>query len=73
MLNKYDSSKLINDMKLLIRASKVVSSENNDNKRQFAEVLVEDIGNRIINDINEMTEGFTQPEIYDGSGRLEEE
>lgn len=72
MLSLYDATKLKNDLKLLIRANKVVAEENNDNKRKFASLLVEDIGNRIINDIDEMTKGFKLPKEYDGSGKLPE-
>jgi len=71
MLNLYDATKLKNDLKLMIRANKVVAEENNDAKRLFAMQLVEDIGNRIMNDIDEMTEGFIQPQEYDGSSKLE--
>lgn len=71
MLNLYDATKLKNDLKLMIRANKVVAEENNDSKRLFAMQLVEDIGNRIMNDIDEMTEGFIQSQEYDGSSKLE--
>lgn len=71
MLNFYDATKLKNDLKILIRFIKVVSDENNDNKREYAQLLAEDVGNRILNDIDEMTEGFIQPNEYDGSGKLE--
>ena len=56
MLNKYDATKLKDDLKILARAIKVVADENNDQKRQFAKLLAEDIGNRLMNDITEMTE-----------------
>jgi len=72
MLNKYDGSKLKNDLKILARAIKVVADENDQVKRQYAKLLAEDIGNRIINDINEMTEEYVNPIEYDGSGNLEE-
>jgi len=70
MLNQYDAGKLKNDLKIMIRAGKVVASENNDSKRVFAFQLVEDIGNRIIKDIDEMTKNYSQPNEYDGSSNL---
>lgn len=72
MLNRYDGSKLKNDLKILARAIKVVADENDQVKRQYAKLLAEDIGNRIINDINEMTEEHVNPIEYNGSSNLEE-
>ena len=72
MLNKYDASKLKNDLKILARAIKVVADENDQTKRQFAKLLAEDIGNRIMNDIDEMTDNIQLTSDYDGSGNLKE-
>jgi hypothetical protein len=72
MLNNYDASKLKNDLKTLARAIKVVADENDQIKRQFAKLLAEDIGNRIMNDIDEMTENIKLPSEYDGSGKLKD-
>jgi hypothetical protein len=70
MLNSYEASKLKNDLKILARAIQVVADENNDGKRQFAKLLAEDIGDRIMNDIDEITEGNIQGTEYQGSGKI---
>jgi hypothetical protein len=70
MLNSYEASKLKNDLKILARAIQVVADENNDGKRQFAKLLAEDIGDRIMNDIDEITEGNIKGKEYEGSGKI---
>lgn len=72
MFNQYDKTKILDDLKILSKAIQVLADENNDGKRQFAKGLAIDIANRLANDIEEMTEGFVQPEEYDGTGTIGE-
>lgn len=55
-LDKYDFEKLTDDLKLVIRSSKIVRDENNKKKRDFAHQLFENIMTRLFRDIKEMHE-----------------
>lgn len=71
MFKKYESTKLLDDIKIISKSVKIAKDENNPENRNFACGVVEDLLNRLWNDIEEMTEGWVQPEEYDGSGKLE--
>lgn len=70
MLNTYDASKLLNDIKLIAKSVKIARDENNPENRVYACGLIEDLLNRLYNDIKEMTENNINNEEYDGSGNL---
>lgn len=72
MFKRYDSQKLLNDIKLIAKSVHIAKDENNPNNRVYACGLIEDLLNRLYNDINEMTEGFIEPNEYDGSKKLGE-
>lgn len=72
MLNKYDSTKLLNDIKLIAKSVKIARDENNQDNRKYACGLIEDLLNRLYNDLKEMTEGNQTSIEYDGSGNLKE-
>ena len=53
-LSKYDYQKLLDGIKLISRAIKVVADEINDKKRQEARLLASDIIDRYFRDIKEI-------------------
>jgi len=53
MLNQKEIENLLDDIKLIAKAVKVMSQENDQLKRQFVLGLVEDLVNRLYNDIEE--------------------
>lgn len=58
MLNQQQVESLLDDIKVIAKAVKVMGQENDQNKRQFAMGLVEDLVNHLYNDICEMKEGI---------------
>jgi hypothetical protein len=56
MLTAKEIERLGDDLKLVAKAVKVMGQENDQVKRQFALGLVEDLFNRLYNDICEMKE-----------------
>jgi len=72
MFKKYDATKLLDDIKIISKIVKISRDENNPENRNFDCSVVEDLLNRLYNDINEMTKGYVEPEEYDGSNNLEE-
>jgi len=56
MLNLKEIEQLGDDIKVIAKAVKVMGQENDQIKRQFAMGLVEDLVNRLYNDICEMKE-----------------
>ena len=73
MLNIYDSTKLLNDIKLIAKSVKIARDENNQDNRRYACGLIEDLLNRLYNDILEMTKNNKdRNKEYDGSGNLKE-
>jgi len=72
MLNRYDSTKVLDDIKLIAKAVKIAREENNPQNRVYACGLIEDLLNRLYNDILEMTENNINKQEYDGSGNLKE-
>ena len=70
MLTKYDSSKLLDDIKLISKAVKIARDENNQDNRKYACGLIEDLLNRLYSDIVEMTKKVIKTSEYDGSGNL---
>ena len=68
---KYDSTKLLDDIKIISKSVRIVKEENNPDNRKYACGVVEDLLNRLWNDISEMTEGFVQPDQYDGTGHVD--
>jgi len=57
-LSNYDYEKLLDDIKLISRAIKVVSRETNDSNRQEAASLACDIVDRLYRDVKELRDGF---------------
>jgi len=53
-LQKEEFEQLLDDIKIISRAVKVVANENNDTKRQFAKLLVSDLVDRLYNDLRKM-------------------
>ncbi|MGD2071960.1 MAG: hypothetical protein PVG65_00515 [Candidatus Thorarchaeota archaeon] len=53
-LSKYNYEKLVDGIKLIARAIRVVADENNDKKRQEAQLLASDIVDRHFRDIEEI-------------------
>jgi len=72
MFKIYQKQKLLNDIKLIAKSVRIARDENNQNNRVYACGLIEDLLNRLYNDIEEITEGFTQPNEYDGSRKLKD-
>ena len=72
MLNKYDSTKLLDDIKLIAKAVKIAREENNPENRKYACGLVEDLLNRHYNDITEMTKKIEKNSEYDGISKIKE-
>ena len=70
MLTKYDSTKLLDDIKLISKAVKIARDENNQDNRKYACGLIEDLLNRLYNDIVEMTKKINKTSDYDGSTNL---
>lgn len=58
MLDKQQYERLLDDIKLISKACKVMGRENDQLKREFALGLVEDLTNRLHNDILEMKKNF---------------
>ena len=56
MLTPKEIERLGDDLKLVAKAVKVMSQENDQPKRQFALGLVEDLFNRLHEDIQDMKE-----------------
>lgn len=56
MLNFKEIEKFGDDVKLIAKAVKVMGQENDQVKRQFALSLVEDLVNRLYNDLCELKE-----------------
>jgi len=56
MLTPKEIERLGDDLKLIAKAVKVMGQENDQVKRQFALGLVEDLFNRLHEDIQEMKE-----------------
>lgn len=56
MLSPKEIERLGDDLKLVAKAVKVMYQENDQNKRIFAFGLVEDLFNRLYNDISDMKE-----------------
>lgn len=63
-ISQYDYEKLLDGIKLIARAIRVIADENNDNKRQEARLLASDIVDRHFRDIKEVA-GIDQEE-YSG-------
>ena len=55
-LNKYDREKILHDIKRLSKGIKLVSEENDAEKRMYIAGLVADEMDRLHSDIEEMTE-----------------
>lgn len=73
MFKKYDSQKILDDLKIIGKAITIARRENNPENKDYAFGLVENLLHRLGNDIMEMTEGFNQPNTYDGTGELKNE
>ena len=73
MFKSYDSQKLADDIKIIAKAIHIARDENNPDNKNYAVGLVENLLNRLANDISEMTEGFVQPTEYNGTVNLTEE
>jgi hypothetical protein len=56
MLNVKELEKLGDDIKLIAKSVKVMGQENDQIKRQYAMGLVEDLVNRLYNDLCELKE-----------------
>jgi len=56
MLNVKELEKLGDDIKLIAKSVKVMGQENDQFKRQYAMGLVEDLVNRLYNDLCELKE-----------------
>lgn len=56
MITKKECDYLLDDIKLISKAVKVMGQENDQIKRGFAMGLVEDLVNRLYNDMNELKE-----------------
>jgi hypothetical protein len=70
MISSYDRGKLLDDIKIIAKAVKIAREENNPDNRKYACGLVENLLNRLYNDITEMTKGDNQTEEYDGSSQI---
>jgi hypothetical protein len=70
MLSSYDRGKLLDDIKIIAKAVKIAREENNPDNRKYACGLVENLLNRLYNDITEMTKGDNKTEEYDGSSQI---
>lgn len=55
MLTKYE--KLLDDIKLISKAVKIVRDENNPENRKYACGLVEDLVNRLYDDMQDLRNG----------------
>lgn len=55
-LDNYDYTKLLDDIKLISRSTKIIVQENNKEKREFAGLLTEDLITRLFRDVKEMHE-----------------
>ena len=56
MLNKKQYEQILDDIKIIAKASKVVTDENDQNKRQYAFGLLSNLVDRLYSDIKEMLE-----------------
>ena len=56
MINKKELEQLLDDVKLISKAVKVMGNENDQIKRQYALGLVEDLMNRLYSDLQNLTE-----------------
>ena len=53
-LNRYDMTKVLDDLKLISKAIRVVADENDQTKRLYARGLAQDLLDRLWNDVKEM-------------------
>lgn len=53
-LDNYDYTKLLDDIKLISRSTKIIVQESNKKKREFAGLLTEDLITRLFRDVKEM-------------------
>ncbi|MHA1844455.1 MAG: hypothetical protein ACTSWG_03160 [Candidatus Helarchaeota archaeon] len=70
MFKPYDAQKLLDDIKIISKSVNIARKENNPENKNYAFGLTENLLNRLANDIQEMTEGFVQPDKYDGTGKI---
>lgn len=56
MLSLKELDKLVDELKIIARISKIVVTENDYEKRKYAHLIFEDAMNHLINDLTELKE-----------------
>lgn len=69
-MKTYDKQKILDDIKIIAKAVHITREENNPENRKYACGLVENLLNRLYNDIIEMTSEIKINDEYDGSGHV---
>ncbi len=65
-LDKYDYEKLLDDIKLISRAVKIIECENDPDNKKRASNHVSDLLTRLFRDIKEMHEDIDKTKTYGG-------
>ena len=66
MISKNELEPLLDDIKLISKAVKVMGQENDQIKRVFAMGLVQDLVDRLFNDMNKLVQyGHDKPKLVD--------